>query len=103
MLQDIRLDDTLNTLPTMQTITMKNGVCHTLPLDMKDFLCQKKELALFWNEITPLARNEWICFVISAKKAETREGRKDKMKNFLLSGRKRPCCFSGCPHRKSVC
>lgn len=73
---------------------------HMVPQYMKEFLGARDALLLAWNENTMLARNEWVCYVTEAKKEETRAKRLEKMKVYLLSGRKRPCCFAGCPHRK---
>lgn len=53
-----------------------------------------------WTAITPLARNEWICWVESAKKAETRLKRIDWGRENLSDGKRRPCCWPGCPHRE---
>jgi uncharacterized protein YdeI (YjbR/CyaY-like superfamily) len=52
-----------------------------------------------WEDITPLARNEWICWIEEAKKQETREKRIKVGKSKMLSGMRRPCCWAGCPHR----
>jgi uncharacterized protein YdeI (YjbR/CyaY-like superfamily) len=46
-----------------------------------------------------LARNEWICWVDSAKKAETRLKRINWGCENLEDGKRRPCCWPGCPHR----
>ena len=53
-----------------------------------------------WLDITPLARNEWICWIDSAKKAETRQKRIDWGCESLTEGKRRPCCWPGCPHRE---
>jgi uncharacterized protein YndB with AHSA1/START domain len=52
-----------------------------------------------WEDITPLARNEWICWVTSGKKAETRGIRIKKALSKLKGGMRRPCFWTGCPHR----
>ncbi|WP_454782453.1 YdeI/OmpD-associated family protein [Legionella sp. WA2022007384] len=52
-----------------------------------------------WEDITSLARNEWICWIESAKKQETREPRIEKACNDLKKGKRRPCYWPGCPHR----
>ena len=52
-----------------------------------------------WRDITPLARNEWICWMESAKKQETRRKRIDWGRSSLRDGKRRPCCWPGCPHR----
>lgn len=45
---------------------------HTVPKDIKEVLIQNLELLSQWNQLTPLARNEWICWVTIVKKVETR-------------------------------
>lgn len=70
---------------------------HKTPLDFKKVLIGKTKET--WEEITPLAKNEWICWIISAKKDETRKRRIRIAKENLAKGKRRPCCFSGCPHR----
>jgi len=52
-----------------------------------------------WEDITPLARNEWICWVISVKKPETRRQHIERVRSELKEGMRRPCCWPGCPHR----
>jgi uncharacterized protein YdeI (YjbR/CyaY-like superfamily) len=81
-------------------IKLSNGVYHRLPQDIRSTLETRKSLCALWQEITPLARNEWICWVTQAKKEETRERRLRIMVDKLTKGDKRPCCFAGCPHRK---
>lgn len=75
------------------------GVVHKTPADLqKALLSDSKALAL-WNDLTPLARNEWICWTISVKKAETRAEHIDRVRSELKEGIKRPCCWYGCIHR----
>lgn len=75
-------------------------MAHTLPTDFKKALRQAQGKALqVWADITPLAKNEWICWVTSGKKAETRGIRIEKAISKLKGGMRRPCCWAGCPHR----
>ncbi|MCK8058444.1 MULTISPECIES: YdeI/OmpD-associated family protein [unclassified Fusibacter] len=78
---------------------LSSGVLHDLPDDMIRALCGTDELIRLWEGLTPLARNEWICWVISVKKSETRQKHLNRLLEDLLSGKKRPCCWPGCPHR----
>lgn len=55
-----------------------------------------------WKDITPLARNEWICWVEAAKQEETREGRIERAHSMLAEGKRRPCCWPGCAHREKT-
>ena len=75
------------------------GVVHDLPEDLAAALRSDPEALATWQDITPLARNEWICWVESAKKAETRAKRIDWGRENLRDGKRRPCCWPGCPHR----
>jgi len=75
------------------------GVVHTLPGDLETALRKNKEALATWRDITALARNEWICWIESAKKAETRERRIAWGCSDLAAGKRRPCCWPGCKHR----
>ena len=83
----------------MATIKISNGVVHNVPLDLKKILISKKAVLAVWEDITVLARNEWLCWIISAKKLETRERRIRIMSENLQAGKRRPCCWAGCTHR----
>lgn len=72
---------------------------HKLPLDFQKAIAAEKKVGALWADITPLARNEWICWVISGKRAETRGIRIGKAISKMKSGMRRPCCWAGCPHR----
>jgi uncharacterized protein YdeI (YjbR/CyaY-like superfamily) len=78
---------------------ISGGVVHELPMDLKKALVRNPEALAAWEDITPLARNEWICWVISAKKPETRNKRIEWGSSNLKEGKRRPCCWPGCPHR----
>jgi uncharacterized protein YdeI (YjbR/CyaY-like superfamily) len=73
---------------------------HTVPADLKAALVAAPKALAIWNNITPLARSEWVCWVISGKKAETRGIRIGKALSKMKGGMRRPCCWAGCMHRK---
>lgn len=75
------------------------GVVHKVPDDLKEALCSPPKILSAWESLTPLARNEWICWVTSPKKQETRDAHIKRVKEDLLKGKRRPCCWAGCPHR----
>jgi uncharacterized protein YdeI (YjbR/CyaY-like superfamily) len=79
---------------------VSTGVVHTLPADVKRALLAKPNVLDIWNSLTPLARNEWICWTISVKKQETRDDHVRRIVSQLSDGKRRPCCWPGCPHRK---
>ncbi len=72
---------------------------HRIPADLQKAVAASRVAAAAWGDITPLARNEWICWVTSAKKAETRARRIEVGISKLEKGMRRPCCWEGCPHR----
>jgi uncharacterized protein YdeI (YjbR/CyaY-like superfamily) len=75
------------------------GMVHSLPEDLQKAITSSSSAFSVWEDITPLARNEWICWVISGKKLETRNIRIDKAISKLKGGMRRPCCWAGCIHR----
>ncbi len=80
-------------------ITLAGGTVHSLLADLRKAITATPKAKAVWDDITPLARNEWICWVISGKKAETRGIRIKKALSKLRGGMRRPCCWAGCPHR----
>lgn len=76
------------------------GPVHKMPKDFQAVLAAAPKALEVWDDITPLAHNEWICWVESAKKSETRQRRMAVGISKLKSGMRRPCCWAGCPHRK---
>jgi hypothetical protein len=80
---------------------ISGGVVHDLPKDLEDALRRDPKALATWEDITPLARNEWICWVESAKKVETRLKRIDWGRENLSDGKRRPCCWPGCSHRRT--
>ena len=83
----------------MKAKTIPGGVVHGLPADLKKALASDAKALATWQDITALARNEWICWILSAKKAETRTRRIEWGCSSLKDGKRRPCCWAGCQHR----
>ncbi|MBI2572857.1 YdeI/OmpD-associated family protein [Candidatus Woesearchaeota archaeon] len=79
---------------------LATGVVHEVPADMRKALTSSSEIQDAWNDLTPLARNEWICWVTSVQKQETHKEHIDRLREDLLKGKRRPCCWMGCVHRK---
>ncbi|HEV7615470.1 MAG TPA: YdeI/OmpD-associated family protein [Solirubrobacterales bacterium] len=76
------------------------GVVHELPADLREALSADANTLATWKDITPLARNEFICWVEDAKQAATRERRIRRTREELEEGQRRPCCWPGCKHRE---
>jgi hypothetical protein len=75
------------------------GVVHTVPGDLRKALSSDPKALMKWNDLTPLARNEWICWITFPKKEETRQDHLKRTISELKEGKRRPCCWIGCPHR----
>src|SRR3972149_4346560 len=76
------------------------GVVHRVPADLRKALTSDKGALAAWEGLTPLARNEWICWVTFVKKDETRKEHVKRTLSELKEGMRRPCCWIGCIHRR---
>ena len=77
------------------------GTVHKLPADLRKALASDQAARAAWEDITPLARNEWICWIEDTKKAETRDNHIERTRTELRKGKRRPCCWGGCIHRQN--
>ena len=78
---------------------LADGTVHKMPADLQKAILGTPAALAAWEDITPLARNEWICLVTSAKQDETRTRRIERTRSQLSQGKRRPCCWAGCIHR----
>ena len=78
---------------------ISGGLVHKMPADLAKALSNKKEVVELWESLTPIARNEFICWIEDAKQEKTRAKRIGRTIDELLEGKKRPCCWVGCIHR----
>ena len=78
---------------------ISGGAVHKMPGDLRKALVSVPSALEAWENITLLARNEFICWIEEAKKPETRVHRIERTCNELAQGKRRPCCWAGCPHR----
>src|SRR5579872_608798 len=78
---------------------ISGGVAHELPADLRKALSSDPQALDAWEDITPLARNEWICWTTSVKQMETRKEHVARVVSGLKEGKRRPCCWMGCVHR----
>lgn len=79
---------------------LAGGVVHRMPADLRKELLSSPKALEAWEDITPLARNEWICWTVSVKKADTRAEHVKRVVSELKEGIRRPCCWIGCIHRE---
>lgn len=73
---------------------------HETPAELRAVLDTDKQLQAKWDGLTELARNEWICWMTSPKTQETRDQHLVRLQEEVLGGKRRPCCWPGCPHRR---
>ena len=79
----------------------------SVPTDVRKALAGAPSAAReAWSDITPAARRDWVQWITSGKRAETRAIRIEKACDMLAKGKRRPCCFDrsgmyskslGCP------
>jgi len=79
--------------------TIASGTVHELPSDLNKALTSDKTALDKWEGLTPLARNEWICWNITCKQEATRKNHIKRTVTELKEGKRRPCCWAGCLHR----
>jgi len=79
---------------------VSSGVVHKIPVDLRGALASDKKALVTWESLTPLARNEWICWTTLVKQEETRRDHVRRVISELKEGKRRPCCWIGCIHRK---
>ncbi len=72
---------------------------HDLTVGLREVI-ENKKLVEYWNSLTDIQRNEWICWTTIAKQNITRDKRLKRATEEMLEGKKTPCCWPGCPHRR---
>ena len=78
---------------------LKEGTVHKLPNDLIKALNSDLKAHDLWQSLTPLARNEWICWTVTVKQQKTRDDHVKRVISELKEGMRRPCCWIGCIHR----
>ena len=81
------------------TKELSGGLVHDVPNDLYAALIERKETTNLWESLTPIGRNEFVCWVEDAKQEKTRARRIRRTVEELTDGKKRPCCWAGCIHR----
>jgi hypothetical protein len=92
---------TVGSNPTLSDMAKQfaSGTAHKLPADLRKALAGAPKALAAWEDITPLARNEWICWVEAVKTPEVRTRHIKRTVTELQQGKRRPCCWIGCIHR----
>ena len=83
----------------MSKAELAGGTVHMLPADLRKALDSDVTARAAWQTLTPLARNEWICWAITVKQQKTRDEHVARVISELKEGMRRPCCWIGCIHR----
>ncbi|HSX28897.1 MAG TPA: YdeI/OmpD-associated family protein [Candidatus Saccharimonadales bacterium] len=78
---------------------ISDGTVHKMPADLRRALLAAPKALTAWEDITPLARNEWLCWVTTVKQQATRKEHVERTVSELIEGKRRPCCWVGCIHR----
>jgi hypothetical protein len=64
-----------------------------VPADLRGALAANPGAKAQWASLTPVARRDWIHWITSGKKAETRERRIVTACDKLACGKRNACCF----------
>jgi hypothetical protein len=83
----------------MKTQSVSGGAAHEMPADLLKALQSDEAVVERWEALTPLARNEWICWTVTVKQQKTRDEHVKRAIEELAEGQRRPCCWIGCIHR----
>ncbi len=67
----------------------------SVPADLRKTLTAHPKAKATWEDITPIARRDWVLWIITAKQEETRKVRIARACSMLASGKRRVCCFPG--------
>lgn len=78
----------------------KTTAHHEVPTTVYSVLKNNSKLAEAWNKLTDIQRNEWACYATTGAKPETREKHVQRLVSDMMGGKKTPCCWPGCPHRR---
>ena len=64
-----------------------------IPEDFQTALADAPDVSALWEDITSMARWEWVRWINATKNRETRKRRVEVGISKLRSGKRRPCCF----------
>ncbi len=86
-------------MATKERLYVSEDFRHSLPDDIAALLDADPALKAKWDALTDLGRNEWICWTTTVKTAKTRAKHRERLEEEVKAGKRRPCCWPGCPHR----
>jgi uncharacterized protein YdeI (YjbR/CyaY-like superfamily) len=65
--------------------------------DLRKALAAVPIAKALWGDLTPIARLDFVSWIDAAKQPETRRRRIERACDMLVSGKRRPCCYSIVP------
>jgi uncharacterized protein YdeI (YjbR/CyaY-like superfamily) len=65
-----------------------------VPTDLGKALGAAPKAKVKWNDLTPIARRDFVSWIDSAKQEETRKRRIERACSMVTAGKRRPCCYS---------
>lgn len=68
-----------------------------VPQDLRKVLTANPKAKAKWEDLTPIARRDFMSWIDSAKQPETRKRRVESIPSRLASGKRRPCCYAIVP------
>ena len=68
-----------------------------LPADLRKALAAAPASRACWADLTPVGRRDFIIWIEGAKQPETRKKRIARTCDMVVSGKRRPCCFTIVP------
>lgn len=78
---------------TVEISSAKEQLEPRVPADLRKALAAAPKARAVWSDITPAARRDWVQWITSAKRAETRARRIRNGCEMLAAGKRRVCCF----------
>ena len=88
------IDAHLGDRVTLSITATKDWPEPTIPADLHKAINADPEVRALWEQITPMARWEWVRWTRSTGKAETRARRITVACSKLKAGERRPCCWN---------
>ena len=68
-----------------------------VPTELRKVLVAAQRVEAIWRNLTPIAQRDFITWIESAKQAETRKRRIERVPSMLMAGKRRPCCYAIVP------
>lgn len=68
-----------------------------IPADLRKAIVANSKAKVQWDDLTPIARRDFISWIDSAKQAKTRARRIEIACSKLVAGKRRPCCYAVVP------